>query len=375
MKVERENPILKKFFKKITEYVPVWVTVIAAIAIVCGVIHIISGTSTAFADLFNENVSSHFRAVLAYISGIVPFSIAEGLIMFIPVLLVLLIYLSIKYASDSWRSIIRYTSSIFSVVLLFYIFFVFGFATAYQGSTIEEKLELDRRDVSAEELEKTASRLLEMASENLEEVYFVYGGASVMPYSLDEMEEKLLDAYEKACDKYPFVQRLRSDLKPIILSEPMTYTHISGVYSYFTGEANLNTNFPDYTLPYTAAHEFSHQRGIAREDEANFMAFLVCLESDDPYIRYSGCLSVYEYVASALYSADPDRYYSVLSGMDMRIRCELVAYSEFFDKYRENVVSDVSGAINDTYLKLQGTEGSRSYGRVVDLAVAYFKDN
>ena len=48
----------------------------------------------------------------------------------------------------------------------------------------------------------------------------------------------------------------------------------------------------------------AHQRGIAREDEANFIAFLVCMASDDPYIRYSGYLEVYEYVASSLYSDD-----------------------------------------------------------------------
>ena len=248
------------------------------------------------------------------------------------------------------------------------------FRSAYKGSTIDEKLGLDRRDVSSEELGESASFLLEHAQNELKHVDFVYGGASVMPYSLDEMERRLLDAYDKICDKYDFVQRLRSNMKPITLSETMTYTHISGVYSYFTGEANLNTNFPDYTLPFTAAHEFSHQRGVAREDEANFMAFLVCISSDDPYIRYSGYLNMYEYVASAYYSADPDGYYELLSIMDARVRCELISYSEFFDKYRESIASDVSGVINDTYLKLQGTEGTKSYGLVVDLAVAYLKE-
>jgi hypothetical protein len=64
---------------------------------------------------------------------------------------------------------------------------------------------------------------------------------------------------------------------------------------------------------------------------------------------------------------------AVLDTVDYQMRGELIAYSEFFDRYRETVVSEVSGAINDTYLKLQGTEGSKSYGRVVDLAVAWYK--
>ena len=127
-----------------------------------------------------------------------------------------------------------------------------------------------------------------------------------------------------------------------MLSEPWTYTHISGVYTYFTGEANINTNFPDYTIPYTAAHEMAHQRGIAREDEANFIAVLVCISS-------------------------------VYSSLKTNVRAEMAAYSAFFDKYRENVVANVSEAVNNSYLQIHGTVGSKSYGLVVDLAVAYYR--
>ena len=151
-------------------------------------------------------------------------------------------------------------------------------------------------------------------------------------------------------------------------------SHISGVYTYFTGEANINVNFPDYTLPFTAAHEMAHQRGIAREDEANFVAFLVCAASDDEYIRYSGYLNLYEYVSSALYSADKDAYAEVRAKLAPEARREMAAYSAFFDKYRENVAANVTETVNNTYLTMQGTPGTKSYGMVVDLAVAYLRD-
>jgi hypothetical protein len=52
----------------------------------------------------------------------------------------------------------------------------------------------------------------------------------------------------------------------------------------------------------------------------------------------------------------------------------MIAYNEFFEKYKENVAANVSGAINNSYLQSQGqTAGSKSYGMVVDLAVAYYK--
>ena len=103
------------------------------------------------------------------------------------------------------------------------------------------------------------------------------------------------------------------------------------------------------------------------------MAFLVCLESDDSYIRYSGYMNLFEYVVNALYSANKNMYYTLMNNADNRIRYEMIAYNEFFDKYKESIASEVSGTVNDNYLKAQGqTDGTKSYGRVVDLAVAYY---
>jgi hypothetical protein len=133
-------------------------------------------------------------------------------------------------------------------------------------------------------------------------------------------------------------------------------------------------NFPDYTIPYTAAHELAHQRGIAREDEANFVAFLVCIDADDPYIRYSGYLNVYEYVANALWKADKDLYYKAVAHLNSEVKAEMTAYNRFYDKYKESTVSQVSGTINNSYLQSQGTPGTKSYGMVVDLTVAYYKN-
>lgn len=347
--------------------------VIYALAALTGVIHLVAVLSPAFADFFNRNIASVVRAALAYLTIWIPFSFAEMLILALPLIFALLLRLALVHYSDSWRSVLRYCAGLLALLLCFYILFVWSFGTGYHGSTVEEKLGLDRKPVSAAELEETARYLIERIKLEEEDIVFRPDGFSVMPLSHEAMVSRVLDAYEVICDEYPFVQRMRTRVKPVILSEPWTYTHIAGVYTYFTGESNLNMNFPDYTLPYTAAHELAHQRGIAREDEANFMAFLVCIRSEDPYIRYSGYINLYEYVASALYSADPERYFAVLDTVSGEMRGELVAYSAFFDQYRETVVSEVSGAINDTYLKLQGTEGSKSYGRVVDLAVAWYK--
>ncbi len=329
----------------------------------------------AFADVFNRYISQPLRLLFALITSILPLSLAEILLILSPILLILLIVRAIRKHSASWRAVGRYFVNIFSAALVFFILFATNFAAGYYGVPLNDatKLDLDRKNSSAEELYQTALHLAEHVNREAENVAFIEKDFSIMPYRFSDMNRKLLDSYDKFCEVNSFMGHFYSRAKPVMLSEAMSYTHITGVYSYFTGEANVNVNFPDYTLPFTTAHELAHQRGIAREDEANFIAYLICISSDDAYIRYSGYLNMYEYVANALYKADRDLYYEVRGMLKTEVRYEMVAYSNFFDQYRDSVASEISGTVNDLYLKGNGTEGTKSYGLVVDLAVAYDK--
>lgn len=352
---------------------PLVCKIMYCVAAFCVLLYILFLIFPSFADFFNKYISPVSRTALAYLTGWIPFSLAEYIIILIPLILVLLVSYGIKHYGDSWRNAGVFCLIIVSLAAYIFSTFTIGFVPAYRGSRLDAKMGLDKKEVSADELLFTAVLLSDKINEEAAALKLDANGASVMPYGYGELNDKLMEAYDKACEKYDFIQPMNSRIKRIMLSEPMTYTHISGVYTFFTGEANLNTNFPDYSLPYTAAHEFAHQRGIAREDEANFVAFLVCIESDDAYIRYSGYMNLFEHVAGALSNANPKYYADVYYTLPDEARSEMKAYSVFFDKYRDSVASEVSGTINDTFLTVNGTEGTKSYGMVVDLAVAYYK--
>ncbi len=367
---------IKTNLKKAITIIPRWARISICLGLFSLVLYSVFVVSPAFADFFNRYPAAFLRAVLAFISGIFPFSIAETVIMLLPLILIVVTVKIVKAARGKLRDTFRAFVSMVAVLALFFTSFTVLFASGYRGTTLDKKLGLERTAVSASDLDFTARTLMNELMELTPKLKFAPSGSSAMPHSVFEMNGKLQDAYKKAAKKYDFLPDFRSSVKPIILSEPMTHTHISGIYTFFTGESNINTNFPDYTLPFTAAHELAHQRGIAREDEANFVAFLVCMESDDTYIRYSGYMNLFEYVLSALYEADSKAYYAIVNEMGNALIGEIVAYNTFFDKYRDNVVADVSGAMNDGYLQSQGqAAGSQSYGMVVDLAVAYYKSD
>ncbi len=353
---------------------PLACKIIYLLTAVSALLYLLFTLSPAVSDFFNRTVSAFGRRILAYLTAWIPFSLAELLVILLPVIAVALIVFGCRRFCDSNRSVAIYIGMILSALCVIACLFVWCFAPGYYGTTLDQKLQLDRQKSSADDLYQTAEQLRAELTALTDEITFLPDGTSVMPYSYEEMNRKLLDAYDSFCEEHVFTDTFYSRVKPVMLSEPWSYTHITGVYTFFTGEANINVNFPDYTVPYTAAHELAHQRGIAREDEANFVAFLVCLESSDPYIRYSGCLNVYEYVISALRTASPTLYKQTYQQLPKQIRAEEVAYAKFFDRYRENVAATVTEATNNTYLQSQGSSaGTRSYSMVVDLAVAYYK--
>ncbi len=355
------------------ERVPIWAKISLIVAAVSVIIYILICTLPDFADFFNIYISGPLRFLLAQITNIFPFSLAEAAIILIPLILFLSIRYIWRYRCNTSRSTFVTIVCIFSIASMFLSSFVLVFSAGYRGRELDEKLGLYAGPVSKEDLYNSAQLLVKEINDLVPDINYSSDDFSKMPYSFNEMNDKLIEAYDKFSKKHGFINSFYSRLKPVLLSEAMSYAHITGIYTFFTGESNLNIGFPDYTVPYTAAHELAHQRGIAREDEANMIAFLVCMESDDTYIRYCAYLNMYEYVASALYKADKSLFKKADANLYKSVYNEQVAYSKFFDKYEKSVTSQVSGAVNNVYLQSQGTQGRVSYGMVVDLTVAYFK--
>ena len=133
--------------------------------------------------------------------------------------------------------------------------------------------------------------------------------------------------------------------KPILNSNLLCYTGITGIYSPFTGEANINVQSPDYYIPFTTLHEMAHQRGYASENEANFLAYIAGINHKDYDFKYSSYLLALKYTASALARVDYDTYIGLNSALSEDVLNDLTNSSEFWKQY-EGKVSEVSDNMN-----------------------------
>lgn len=365
---------MRNLYRKIREYVPLFPFIIFILSIFSLICYIFVLSSVKFADFFNLYLTTPVRQILAQASSIVPFSITETLLFASPLLLIIVLIRGIKNAKTSTKDTIRFLMKLLSIVLFIFITFVWTYSSGFHNSTIDKKLNLETEKLSKEDLYEASMIIVGNLNELSNEIIYDNTGASVMPYGYYKLSSKICDAYDKYEEEYGVIINFKSIVKPIILSEPMTYTHISGIYTFYTGESNINTNYPDFVVASSATHEMAHQRGVARENEANFVSFVVMINSDDSFLKYSAYLDVYSTITGALYSADKDLYYNVASMLDSRVKGDLESYSRFFDKYRDSVASEVTGNLNDSYLQANGQkEGTKSYGMIVDLTCAYLK--
>ena len=173
-------------------------------------------------------------------------------------------------------------------------------------------------------------------------------------------------------EEFPALEGYYPQPKKLLLSEFLSYQGLTGIYSPFTVEANYNGDMTAYNIPFTTCHELSHLRGFMQEEEANFIAFLACIQSDRTDFRYSGYLSGWVYCMNALYRTDHEAWQEVRLLLAEEAEQDLEANSAFWDAY-EGRISEAADKINDTYLKANGqADGVQSYSRMVDLIVAYF---
>ncbi len=366
---------MKKIWRVVRQVIPLWSAIVFGLCAVSAVVCAVLKRVPAVANALHDTVGVVIRAVLTTITSWIPISLAEFLLIASPVLLVFLAVVIARKLHRSYIEGFRFFAGMLSVISIIYMIAVFGYEPGFYNRPVAEKLELSQEKLSAEELYETAQILIEQVKEDLPYVSFPRGTHSAMTFSYREMNEKLNAAYDTLCDTYDGFERLYSNTKPVMLSEPWTYTHISGMYTFFTGEANVNINYPDYVIISSAAHEMAHQRGINREAEANFIAYLVCSLSDDPYIRYAGNVDVLQSVLNSLYSASREMHAELYATVPDEVKTEYRSYSTFFDKYRETVVSEVSSAVNDKFITSNNQpEGEKSYGLVVDLVAAYLLD-
>lgn len=341
----------------------------------------IAQKSTYFAEfIFARGIFKVFSQCIAAVTGIFPFSVAEITIILCPFLVIALItgfiVKLVKNRKEWLQLVLTFILNCACIACIVYFFYSFGCGINYYRYQVSDLLGLKVTESTKEELYGLTVELADKASELRKQITTVDGeGAYALPYSDRQLAKQAKLAYKNLAEQYDFFGGMYPAPKCVMLSRLMSRTEIVGIYTCWTMEANVDVDVPDYSIGSTMCHELSHLRGFIREDEANYISYLACMKGDIN-LQYSGTMMALIYAGNALSGKDSDLYADAwYNHYSEGVRLDLLKGSEYWKQFEDNVVAEVTEQLNDTYLKANEQEdGTESYGRVVDLLLAEYKE-
>ncbi|MEG0369269.1 MAG: DUF3810 domain-containing protein [Hungatella sp.] len=324
--------------------------------LVAGILQAAARRLSGFGEWYATTLYPAIVGTIGRIWGIFPVSVVE-------ISIYMLIIAMTVYIIHHIRHIGSILTRILFLLGLLALLFTLNCGINYYRRPFSSYLSLEIKKSSPEELQKLCAFLTERVNETVDESRYerswnLDGQAAMM---------HLGETYPQLSGYYPVP-------KALLFSEILSVQQLCGVYSPFTVEANYNCDMPTYNIPHTICHELSHLKGFMREDEANFIGYLAAIGSDNPAFCYSGYLTGWIHATNALAKLDAKAYGDLYHQLDPRVILHLQQNSEFWNRY-EGKVAEVSNQWNDAYLKMNDqADGVLSYGRMVDLMLAYYRE-
>ena len=336
-------------------------------------LHLLTRPDRALNAALSEGFVRPVHRALARLYAPLPFSMAEALIAFFS--LGLLAFLAVQLVrlvrrGERLRRLYRLVMTLLSAFLAVYALFCLLWGVYYYADDFAERSGVRAEPVSVEQLERVTQYFADMAGDYAGRVPRDENG--VCAFDRRALLDRSPGLYAAVERDFPCLAGPPLAAKGIVCSKVLSLADFTGFFFPFTGEANVNTDFPTCLLPVTIAHELAHQRGVAREQEANFAAVLACLADGDPEYVYSAALLAYTHLGNALRGADPAAWKRVYASLDGRVLADFAADRAYWARF-DTPARAVSNTVYEGFLQSYDQSlGLKSYGACVDLLVNYY---
>ena len=315
-------------------------------------------TNPGVCEAMTRGFSRFTGSIMSKISGVIPFSLTEVSFILMGLgILALLIIGIVELKRKKWWASLHRLLEIVGIVLLSINFYHLSCEFAYNRD--EMPLPYYENKVERTEHVSIYNYFAEDVNYCISMLEFKESGEVKTDMSLSAIAKEVRKAYSIIDDDY-FASHFGS-VKPMISSFLYREFQITGVTYSPLAEANIDILNTNTNIPLTVAHELAHTKGVMREDDANKLAFYVCLNSEHPYLRYSAYAAYFyqiEAMTSSYYLTEEEK--AGLITIDPTLYKTRSYEYQFWQKH--DLLGDIGDFFNDLYIKSSGVkEGTTSY--------------
>ncbi len=370
--------------------------VIAVLLLVSFLLNLAAWCSVSFSDFYVMHIFPLWVETYGRFSGLFPISIGELLLyMAVPLVITFVVFLEVwvgfffvNMRKDPEErkpcpAFIRvYLGFVLLVTAIVALLLTLNCYILYHATPFSSRYGLtgSGRSYSAEELGILRDYVVNHANALAEEMERDEQGQVITD---TDLEQQAVEEMKRLGESYSILSGYYPKPKKLGLSWFFSQQYIMGYYFPFSMEANYNRDMYITNMPVTMCHELSHLKGNIYEDEANFIGYLACVDSEDKLFRYSAYLSVIGYINSDFkkaVGADSEEYkkHPAISEKVKQDRVFLTeeawAQVEETSLLNTETVQKASNAFLETNLMVNGvSQGIISYSEVVQRLLEYYE--
>lgn len=322
-------------------------------------------------DMVYPYVVRTFQGILAQWTGAVEFPVWQLLAVVLGVLILasFVLMVVLKWNPIQW---LGWVLAVFAGVFLLH---TLSWGLNYYAGDLADDMRLEVSSYNLEELTEATEFYRDRANALAQQVGRD-GQGNVDFAEFEELAQMAGEGFHSLTYDYhyPVFAGCTLPVKKLGWADLYTSMGVTGVTFGITGEASVNPQIPQVSLPFTMAHEMAHRMCIATERDANFAAFLACSVHPDPQFQYSAYFMAFRYCYNSLASVKAQSAQAAASqvaqGVNELLKRDIEAYDRFFSSKQDKSATNFANTVNDTYLKASGdSRGIASYGQVCDLLV------
>lgn len=367
------------------------------IILICVLLNFVAWKSAAFSDFYVKNIFPVITYLYGRLTSIFSFSVGEIMLVFIVAFVLFALvfvlahtafmiygrgahsfgkrYFKAQKIFDSISNILYRVSPVLMAIICTVM--TLNCFILYHTSKIQLFSGADSTECDIQQL----AELRDYVVKNCNEL------ANVVPHDEygnviyeGDMQQTAIEAMSNISDRFPRLGGYYVTPKALYFSDFMSQQYMQGYYFPFSMEANYNDTMSIMNKPFTMCHELAHTHGYIYEDEANFLGFLACINSEDPVFQYSGYLGVLNYINNDFYEAVSKKEYNSHVKISARVKYDnQFMTDEAWVKVEEKAVvktetvKKAAETFIDTNLKVNGvSSGKCSYSHVVALIMDYY---
>ncbi|WP_231465015.1 DUF3810 domain-containing protein [Pedobacter sp. Leaf132] len=309
---------------------------------------------------YSSGIYPYISSILRFISSIFPFTIGDivyALLIGFVLYKIFRFYKKRKSLKKAHR--ITVPLEVLNFFLILYIVFKIAWGLNYSRPSIIEELGIGDEKYTVKELVMLGNYFVLKANDlKLQQ-------KKISNYSIKQLENSSAIAYQIMEKKNSLFRYSNPCLKAVLNPWIVSKAGIEGYYTPLTGEANMNTNLPDFVKPYVSCHEIAHQLGIAYEDEANLLGYLTASNSPDLNYQYSANYEMLRYILFEIRIKSPEDYKILYDKLSTGVLADFKTEKEFWRKYNGEMFGYMDTAF-DSFLKLNNQKkGINSYQDIV----------